>query len=83
MKLITTFLSSVSSAFGVDSFSFSFSCPDIRALPITSFVSANDISPEIEFWKTVKKFSNKKLFKFNNNYKKPKFYPKFKVGEGI
>ena len=41
-----------------------------------------DIS-EITFWKTVKKFSNKKLFHFNNNYKKPKFYPKFKVGEGI
>ena len=49
VKFTTTFLSSVSSLFGVDSLSLSFSCPIIliSGLPNRSFVSTNDIVPLI------------------------------------
>ena len=49
---------------------------------IKNFCKYIDIS-EKTFWKTVKRFINKKLFKFNNDLKNPKVHRKFKVGIGL
>ena len=49
---------------------------------IKNFCKYIDIS-EKTFWKTVKRFINKKLFKFNNDLKNPKIHRKFKVGIGL
>jgi N-acetyl sugar amidotransferase len=49
---------------------------------IKSFCKYIGIKEDV-FWKTVSKFINKKLFKFNNNYKNPRIYCKFKIGTGL